>query len=259
VAEEAKAKAEAEHLRLEQAREEEASELADKLKRLREQRASEMALGAPPSATDEPPAADGTDAHRPPDSEIRATEIQGTGTQPTVAMAPGTANTGTTVTVLLALEPGTYGIRRGSRAADPVLCLGKSCYVSKGAGVAARKSERGSVLGPFNTLGGRAGACRGSLTCVFRGVDLAASPLMQPVDMHILKHDKREPLAVGADTTCRVADGRLACARIVEGKGWRALIVPEPVAEAAGADALKAAASGLAGPVRLSGGQDGGR
>ncbi|MFX4831488.1 hypothetical protein ABTB80_18695, partial [Acinetobacter baumannii] len=36
-------------------------------------------------------------------------------------------------TILRALDPGTYGIRRFNPAsADPVLCIGDTCYVSQG-------------------------------------------------------------------------------------------------------------------------------
>lgn len=244
---ETQAKAEAdeaaEQSRLANARDEEAARLSEKLKRVREQRAGEMALGAAP-ATEQ------TKGAQPASPAADQSPLKSRITAATETQVNGAAARPTTVTVVLVMDPGTYGIRRGNKTADPVLCVGTTCYVSTGPGSAARKMTRGAALGPFNTLGGRAGKCRGSLSCVFRGVDLAAGLVLQPVDLHVLKHDKREAQAVEADLSCRVAASRLACSNVVQGKGWRALVVPEDVAQDAGPEVLEAARSGLAGPVR---------
>lgn len=146
------------------------------------------------------------------------------------------------VTILLVMEPGTKGIRRFNKTADPVICEGAQCFVSNGPGIAARVLPLRTVLGPGNTFGKRSGACRNTLACVFRGVTLAGTaPVIQPVDLKVLVHDRREPRAVSGDASCRVLAGKLMCSRTVVAQGYRAWIVPEAIAETAGAMALESA------------------
>ena len=151
-------------------------------------------------------------------------------------------------TVLLVMTSGTNGIRRfGKKTADPVLCVGPTCWISGGSDVTAKAVSRGFALGPGNTLGRRAAACNQHLACAFRDVDVAAlaSPV-QPIDLRIMRHDRREPLKLEADATCRVASGTLACGKTFATRTWRAWVVPEHVAREAGVAALDAAmASGL--------------
>lgn len=142
------------------------------------------------------------------------------------------------VTVLMIMTPGTYGIRRGASIADPVLCTTDGCYVSIGSDRAAIFMPRRKALGVGNTLGGRAGACRQSLSCVFRGVALEYPAVLQPVDLHILKHDRRRPQRILADSDCRLAAGRLACSRGIYAEDYVLWIVPERLADTAGPEAL---------------------
>lgn len=154
----------------------------------------------------------------------------------------------TRATVLLVLEPGDYGIRRFNRLqADPVLCLSETCYISQGPDTPARAMSRFQALGAGNTLGGRAGACKLQLSCVFRDVDLGPTGKAQimPVDLHVLRHDRREVTPVEADRSCAPANGRLTCGMPVIAKTYRALIVPEATAATAGAAALTTALATL--------------
>lgn len=146
------------------------------------------------------------------------------------------------VTVLLVMDAGSRGIRRWNKNADPMLCVGGSCYVSRGADVPAEQMSRGKAFGPGVALGKRAGACSNHLGCVFRNVDLgSAREWLQPVDLRILRHDRRESKLVTADPTCAITAGRLSCDRAIDGGTWRAWIVPEHIARRAGAAALEAA------------------
>lgn len=157
---------------------------------------------------------------------------------PPVARVPADSR----VTVLLVMEPGKKGIRRFNKSADPVLCEGALCFVSNGAAEPVRVMTMRKALGPGNTFGKRAGACRNKLACVFRGVTLdGAAPTIQPVDLKVMIHDRREPRAVSGDASCRVIAGRLSCGRTVVAAGYRAWIVPERVADEAGPQALDAA------------------
>lgn len=157
---------------------------------------------------------------------------------PPVAVVPADPR----VTVLLVMEPGTKGIRRFNKTADPVLCEGQLCFVSNGSAMPARVMALRKALGPGNTFGKRAGACRGKLACVFRSVTLAGSaPTIQPVDLKVLVHDRREPMTVSGDASCQVIAGRLSCGRMVVARGYRAWIVPELIADAAGPAALDSA------------------
>lgn len=155
-----------------------------------------------------------------------------------------------TATVLVVLTPGTYGIRRGAKTADPILCTQEGCYVSVGNGVPARFLPGRKALGFGNTWGLRAGACRNSLGCVFRGIALADTPTqLQPIDLHILRHDPRPVNLVTADTTCRTDAGRLVCGNPIAAGTYTMWVVPESIAEAAGPDVLqRAVREGLAGP-----------
>lgn len=169
--------------------------------------------------------------------------------EPAKAVARATE---TRVTVLLVLEPGTYGIRRrGPKTADPLLCAPpEGCYVSAGADRPAVFLYGRKALGFGNTMGNRAGACRNSLGCVFRNVELATLPgYLQPVDLHILKHDQRRPQAILGDSECRSDAGRLTCTRGIHAEDYVMWIVPESLADAVGPAVLEQAVQdGLSGP-----------
>ena len=156
----------------------------------------------------------------------------------------------TRVTVLLWMAPGGYGIRRGHPTADPILCLPDGCYVSRGPERSARFFPGGRALGFANTWGGRAGACRNELACVFRGIDLGRLPgYLQPVDLHILKHDRRRGQQVVTDSGCRLEGERLVCEDGLIMADYALWIVPENLAMAAGPAALwRALAEGLEHP-----------
>ena len=148
----------------------------------------------------------------------------------------------TRVTVLLAMQPGSRGIRRFDKTADPILCVGARCYVSRGAGASAEPISRGKAFGPGVALGSRAGLCNNTLTCVFRNVDLERTMAeVQPIDLRILRHDRREPRTVMADPTCRLDAGRLMCQRPVIASDYTLWVVPEGLAEQAGSLALETA------------------
>jgi colicin import membrane protein len=103
--------------------------------------------------------------------------------------------------------------------------------------------HRGKALGPGNTLGRRAAACNQHLACVFRDVDLKAlSASVQPIDLRVMRHDRREPLSLEADPSCRIsASGALTCDKVFAARSWRAWVVSEALAKQAGAAALVAA------------------
>jgi len=149
----------------------------------------------------------------------------------------------TRVTILLVMDSGTNGIRRyGKKTADPVLCSGPTCWVSAGTDRTSTAMARGQALGPGNTLGRRAAACNHHLACAFRDIDLkAASASIQPIDLRIMRHDRRTPLTLEADWSCRLAKETLVCGKTYSGKTWRAWVVPEALAVKAGPKALEAA------------------
>lgn len=150
-------------------------------------------------------------------------------------------------TVLLVMTPGRRGIRRWNKTADPMLCIEGSCYISAGDQSPARQISRRKGFGPGIALGERAGACRNQTACVFRDVDMAGGKVwMQPIDLRILRHDRRESRRVEIDRSCSIVRGRLSCRQTVESDDYRAWIVPEDVAAAAGEQALRdALAAGL--------------
>jgi hypothetical protein len=154
-------------------------------------------------------------------------------------------------TVLLVMVPGSYGIRRGgAQVADPVLCMRDGCYISAGADRPATFLPGRKALGFRNTWGARAGACRNALGCVFRSVELGTLPtFLQPVDLHIFRHDLRAGFAVLADSDCAIAAGRLTCRHGIDAESYTMWIVPERLAETLGPAGLERALSGgLNGP-----------
>ncbi len=93
-----------------------------------------------------------------------------------------------------------------------------------------------------NTLGRRAAACNQTVACVFRVLDLKSpKATVQAIDMRIMRHDRREFMAVEADHTCRLVAGTLSCDRIFTARTWRAWVVPELLAAEAGPAALESA------------------
>lgn len=147
---------------------------------------------------------------------------------------------GRIVTVLLVMEPSSHGMRRGGpKVADPVLCSLDGCFISSGADGAAHFLPAKRALGLANTLGGRAGACRQQLGCIFRGVELKENlDYLQPVDLHILKHDLRRGQVITADSDCRLNRGRLSCSRGIFAEGYTMWVVPEGIAIKAGSSLL---------------------
>jgi hypothetical protein len=145
--------------------------------------------------------------------------------------------------VLLALAPGTYGIRRHHPGtADPVLCTLDGCFIGAGADAPALFLPGRKALGFANTWGLRAGACRESLYCVFRGVELGELPgYLQPVDLHILHHDRRRGQVIDEDSACRIRVGRLTCEHGIATAEYRLWVVPENLAAEAGPAALEQA------------------
>lgn len=153
-------------------------------------------------------------------------------------------------TVLLLMEPGRRGIRRHNQTADPVLCGDQGCWVSNGPGSSARRMNPHKALGFFRTWGERAGACSNQLGCVFRGVELGALPgWLQPVDMRVFRHDRRQGSEISGASECWLEAQRLQCRGGYGGGSYVMWVVPEQVAEAAGPVLLEQAlADGLAEP-----------
>ena len=186
-------------------------------------------------------------APRTPDAWERASREAGLPDRTIESGVPGER----TVTVLLVMAPGDYGIRRnGPKVADPILCTVAGCYVSTGPGTPARFLPRRKATGIGNTLGGRAGACRQSLSCIFRGIDIdERESYLQPVDMHVFKHDRRRPQLIDRDSDCRFADGRLTCRRGIYAEDYAMWVIPERMAADVGLAVLqRALEEGLAAP-----------
>lgn len=142
------------------------------------------------------------------------------------------------VTVLLTMVPGNRGIRRHNKTGDPILCGEQGCYISAGSEAPAEVLPMRRAFGASRTLGDRAGACSNQLGCVFRGVDVVAYPaILQPVDMRLLRHDRRQPHVLHETSACSLTSGRLACTSI-QGPDYTMWVVPEELAEAAGPAAL---------------------
>ena len=271
-AEQARANAEQARVEAEQALATRAATRAGELARLseklrsaraaRDARVADQAVEAANNARAEPPRTEAAAAPTPPapaTTPARGNEITTASAQPArLGMAETRPQPATTraqsnlYTVLLVMAPGRRGIRRFNPTGDPVLCTGEGCYVSGGFDAPARFMGGRKALNFANTFGGRAGACQHSLGCVFRHVEIdpARGPaFLQPVDLHVLRHDRREAQLISSDSNCRAVPGRIACAQGIDAGNYALWIVPEHLAELAGPTGLAVALEhGLIGP-----------
>ncbi len=150
-----------------------------------------------------------------------------------------------TVAVLLSLRPGERSSRSFEKTAEPIICFEARCFIGAGPGKRAVEMPRRQALGPTNAIAARAGACRQMTSCVFRNIPLLpAQAWLQPVDLGWVRHDRRKPVAIAADPTCRIVKQTLSCERTVEGPDYRLWLVPESVARQAGSKLLQQALKG---------------
>lgn len=242
VAEERQKAEEAEVAQMESEREAEADRIDEALRKAREARARRSGLEREPYRPDEPAAErrriEASDVSEAPgahdDRRLYRPGTSEPGARPSHTSSPR-------VTVLLTMSPGNRGIRRHNKTGDPILCGERGCYISAGADVAADLLPLRRAFGAGRTLGERAGACRNSLGCVFRDVDLVAFPaIVQPVDMRFLRHDRRQPQVLHETSACRLTADRLACSPI-QGPDYTMWVVPEEIAQAAGPALLERA------------------
>lgn len=156
-------------------------------------------------------------------------------------LPPGSiGNVPTRATILLVMTPGDRGIRRMNPTADPIVCLAGGCWVSRGLQSDARTMRQGKAFGPVNTLINRAGACNDSTRCVFRNVEMAGpAAVIQPVDLRLLRHDRREPIEAAIDFGCRIVGRALDCGPPLQGADYVMWVVPEAVVVAAGPEVLE--------------------
>ena len=227
--------------------------LAEKLKHAREAReARKQPASGETKAAEAAPVRlmDKTDFWKPEvaiaPAPVPAAPALDTSARSALGMAPA-ALPSSKVTVLLVMTPGTKGIRRLDHSADPILCTDGGCYVSAGAAAPARFMNLWRATGFSNTFGGRAGSCSHSLGCVFRDVDIGSGiGMLQPIDLKVMVHDRRQQQPALADHTCAVSGGRLTCGKPLASADYAMWVVPEAVAAIAGADELsRAVAAGL--------------
>lgn len=242
-------------------REVEARRIADALRQAEAQRIARERAREQAREADSLPGVDRRDPPRvaggpadPEPSEAGPAEAGHADLAPSYPRSAVPASAGGRVAVLLVMEPGNRGIRRHDKTADPVLCGSQGCYVSNGADAPASLLRRNKALGFFRTLGERAGACSRSLGCVFRDVDLAdVAGRLQPVDMRLVRHDRREAAEVAGPSECWLEAQRLQCRGGHHSGDYAMWLVPEAIAVAAGPILLERALSeGLADPRQAS-------
>ncbi len=151
--------------------------------------------------------------------------------------------------VLLVMQPGDRGIRRHNKTADPVLCSNQGCYISGGPASPATLMRQSKALGFGRTWGSRAGPCANALGCIFRDVEIETAGFLQPVDMRVVRHDRREAKTVEHGSRCAMVAGRLTCRAPMRGADYVMWLVPERLASEIGPAALeRAIAEGLTEP-----------
>ena len=147
-------------------------------------------------------------------------------------------------TVLMVMAPTDLRGRDAERGADPILCVSAGCYVSNGAQAPATYHSFNDSLSLGGRFGRGAGDCNHSAVCVYRNVDLGTGPAMvQPINLRLVRHDRREQREVTVDESCRVIDGRLSCSRPVRTSSYTLWVVPEALARDIGPELLASAVS----------------
>lgn len=130
-----------------------------------------------------------------------------------------------------------------SGEADIVLCGEKGCYVSNGLTKDATyyKNSHGPIL--WN----KAGSCRDTLKCVFRGVDPKVLSdkvgiWVQPVDVDYWSHTPLEKQYVtkgnGSAPSCSASGGSIICYRGIHRRGYSLWLMDEQVAVKGGKGGL---------------------
>jgi hypothetical protein len=233
----------------EQLRKDELARISEKLRKARETRDAKIAAGIVKPA--QKPEIQKPEI-LPWQTEVVATERKSpefdTSERTALGAAPAkTLLANTRYTIVLSMVPGDRGIRRHNKTADPVLCThDDGCWISRGLDVAAELVSPRRVYGFSNVMGARAGTCSQALGCVFRGLDLK-DPYLQPVDLRVMSHDRRQAQVIRADSACTVVRGQLSCKQPIATTGYTMWIMPEAVANEAGASALqRLAAAGQA-------------
>lgn len=140
-------------------------------------------------------------------------------------------------TVLLVLDPDATPSGSSGGAPAPVLCIGADCYVSAGTETPSKLMPRAGVT----LTEGMAGDCEGHTHCIFRDVTLKPGGELQILDATLGKSGSSAPLPVQADASCAIKEGDLDCENTVSGLGYRAWIIPEALAQSAGALKLEGA------------------
>lgn len=198
--------------------------------RLRQAREAQVAKSEPVRQIPTP--------HTAPSPSVAQTQIQDA--PKTHASATTAASTSDRLTIVVWMQPGNRGIRRTNKSADPLLCSPAGCYVSNGPDEPASFRPGRKALGFAATFGARAGACSNHLGCVFRDVDVQEiGTLIQPVDMRIMHHDRRETFKADTLSDCTAGPGQLNCRRSIVGPDYVIWVVPEHLAARAGSDALE--------------------
>ena len=119
--------------------------------------------------------------------------------------------------------------------ADLVLCGAKGCYVSHGLSAPAVFYAGGSGL----RLLKKAGACRDTLKCVFRGVELQKlitdqEPFVQLVDVDYVSHTYLPKTDLRQNFGCQFEKAIVSCKQGVHGAAFSLWALPETLADRAG-------------------------
>lgn len=157
------------------------------------------------------------------------------GTQPSTTPEYGVASRGK-ATILLMMT------QNDARVTHPILCDADGCYVSNGAQAPASYHGFRESLSFTGRLGRGAGECNHSNVCIFRNVDLSGpTAMLQPINLKLVRHDRRAQSEVTIDESCRVIEGRLSCSRPVRTPGYTLWVVPERLASEIGPEMLQGA------------------
>ncbi len=142
---------------------------------------------------------------------------------------------GVTITAVVMAEKENGSAWDIGEGADIILCGAAGCYVSNGLEQAATFYEG---RGAFRLIK-KAGACRDSLKCVFRNVDLEKlqgdkSYNLQLVDVDYVSHNYMALAEVRDHSNCSVNSARLECGRGVHKRDYSLWVIDETIAKTAG-------------------------
>jgi hypothetical protein len=214
----------------------------------RQQQRDAGAVAAKPAAIIAPAASVPVPPANPP--QPPAAKLAGLPTKPVaespprpVAHAEPAVPSPSTATILLVLDTDHSSL--GFKP-DPIVCMDNKCWLSGGISSPARQMPRNQAVALDGTGDKTADSCSGKSGCIYRNVTVDPAARIDVIEVGEDGGASAGAYTVAADKSCRKQGDALVCDNGLATQNFRIWVVPEAIAEAAGASSLEnAVAEGL--------------